>query len=74
MAYVELRQQTVVVLMVSAIVGTVLAFTVRGFGQLVVGYDSALLLAGPLFGVAFVLAVLGFCLAILAKLSIVSLE
>ncbi|WP_313693430.1 hypothetical protein [Halorarum halobium] len=74
MAAPELRRRTVVGLMAGAVVVTVLAFTVRGFGQLVVGYEFALLLAGPLFGVAFLLAVLGFCLAVLAKLSVVSIE
>lgn len=43
----------------------ILAFMVRGFGQLVVGREMAQLLAAPLFVLGIGMAVLAFVLSIL---------
>lgn len=71
-AYVELRQRTVVAVMLGAFIVTVLGFTVREFGQLIVGSDLALRVGAPLFGLDLVLAVLAFCLIVLIKQTVVS--
>lgn len=47
------------------------AFLVRGFGQLVVGTETAQLLAAPLFLTGIVLAVIAFVLSVLVTLGLI---
>lgn len=52
-------------LLVGTFAVAVLAFFVRGFGQLVFGSSTARILAAPLFGVGILMAVMAFILSVL---------
>lgn len=73
-AYVQLRQRTAALVMLGAVGVAGLSFVTLGFSRLALGYDVARLLAAPLFLLAVTLSTLAFCLAVLVKLSVVSLE
>lgn len=51
----------------------VLAFVVRGFSQLVVGAETARLLAAPFFIVGVLLATVAFVLSVLVTVGLVEL-
>ncbi|GEM_PF-4224962 len=53
------------VLLLGTFAVAILAFMVRGFGQLVVGREIAQLLAAPLFALGIGMAVLAFLLSVL---------
>jgi hypothetical protein len=72
-AYVELRQRTAALVMLGAIGVAVLAFVTLGFSRLALGFDVARVLAAPFFALTLALSVLAFFLAVLVKLSVVSL-
>lgn len=61
-------------LLIGAFVISIVAFLVRGFGQLVVGAETAQLLAAPFFLVGIVLAVVAFVLSVLATAGIIGSE
>ena len=58
-------------LLVGTFVIVLLGFIVRGFGQLVVGTDTAQLLAAPLFFVGILMAVIAFVLSVLVTAGVV---
>jgi hypothetical protein len=49
----------------------ILGFMIRGFGQLVVGTQTARILSIPVFLLGLVMAVLSFGLSVLVKLGVV---
>lgn len=59
-------------LLVGAFGLAILGFFVRGFSQLVVGHESAELLAAPVFVTAVLLAAAAFVLSLLVKLGLVA--
>lgn len=52
----------------------ILAFIVRGFGQLVVGTETAQVLAAPFFAVGILLAVIAFVLSVLVTLGVLGTD
>lgn len=52
----------------------VVAFMIRGFGQLALGTETARALSLPVFVLAFLLAVLAFVLSVLVKLGVLTDE
>lgn len=61
-------------LMFGAFGFAIAGFLVRGFGQLAVGRETALLLATPVFGVGVLLAAVAFVLSVLFKLGVLADE
>lgn len=61
-------------LLVGAFAVSIVAFLVRGFGQLVVGVDTAQMLAAPFFLVGIGLAVVAFVLSVLVWAGVVGRE
>lgn len=61
-------------LLAGTFVVAIVAFLVRGFGQLLVGTQTAQLLAAPFFAVGIVLAVAAFLISVLVTLGVVGRE
>lgn len=58
-------------LLIGTFAVAILAFFVRGFGQLLFGVESARLLAAPVFILGILMAVLSFVLSVLVTLGLV---
>lgn len=61
-------------LLVGTFVVAILAFMIRGFGQLAFGTDTARLLAAPVFLLGIVMAVLSFVLSLLVTTGVLDRE
>ncbi len=57
-------------LLIGTFVVSILAFMVRGFGQLIFGAETARLLAAPVFALAILMAALSFLLSLLVRLGV----
>lgn len=57
-------------LLIGTFVVAISAFMIRGFGQLLLGTETARLLAAPLFLLGIVMAILAFVLSVLFSLGV----